>query len=111
MHAEIRKRVGEFLILLIYLVIDFFSLWDVSHFWALVAADIGIVALFLLDGGFSEYKIVVIGIVVTAICVVIFSLSHLSRPQNLGADGFNPRMNRHRQTRAAASHLKMQWWG
>ena len=46
-----QKRVGEFLILGLYLAIDAAEVWHRSHFWALFAAFIGIVALLLLDGG------------------------------------------------------------
>ncbi len=59
--AVIRKRIGEFLILLIYLAIDAFEVWPHSHVWALSAVVAGIVALMLLDGEFTYKWIAAVG--------------------------------------------------
>jgi hypothetical protein len=67
-----RKRLGEFLILLIYLLIEAFGIWPVSHFWCLTTTVIGIVALLFLDGAFSEKQIFAAATVVTIICCVIY---------------------------------------
>jgi hypothetical protein len=67
-----RKRLGEFLILLIYLLVEAFGIWPISHLWCLTTAVIGIVALLFLDGGFSEKQIFSAAMVVTIICCVIY---------------------------------------
>jgi hypothetical protein len=68
----IGKRLGEFLILAIYLAVDVNETWHHSHFWTLAIALIGIVALLLLDGGFSWRQIAASATVVLAACVVIY---------------------------------------
>ncbi len=69
---SIGKRVGEFLILGLYLVVDIEEIWPKSHFWALIAALVGVLALLLLDGGFSKIGIIYAGLVTTVVCVVIY---------------------------------------
>jgi hypothetical protein len=67
-----RKRLGEFLILLIYLVIEGYGLWSVSHFWALTAGIAGFVALLFLDGEFSGKQILSYASAALAGCLVIY---------------------------------------
>lgn len=69
---SLRKRVGEFLILAIYLAIDVYDVWPKSHLWALLAAFAGILALLLLDGGISVRHIWFVSAVTVVICVVIY---------------------------------------
>jgi len=72
MTSSNKKRIGEFLILLVYLVIDGYGLWPVSHFWALTGGFIGIVALLFLDGEFSGLQISGIAAIALVGCVVIY---------------------------------------
>jgi len=72
MPAEIRKRLGEFFILFIYLAIDGYGLWPISHFWSLTVGVAGFVALLFLDGGFSEYKISLYTAILLVGCVVFY---------------------------------------
>src|SRR5271168_2042138 len=73
-HTEpsIKKRLGEFLILGLYLVLDLVHIWPTHHFYALVAAFVGFAALLLLDGGFSTKQIVATLACVGVGCVVIY---------------------------------------
>jgi hypothetical protein len=67
-----RKRLGEFLILLIYLLIEGFGIWPFSHFWCLTTTVAGIVALLFLDGGFTERQIGIAAAVMVIICSIIY---------------------------------------
>jgi hypothetical protein len=69
---SIGKRIGEFLILGIYLAIDVSEFWHKYHFWSLVAALIGIVALLLLDGGVSRKHIASSATVAVLACIGIY---------------------------------------
>lgn len=66
------KRIGEVLILAIYLAVDVSEVWPKSHFWALVLAFAGVLALSLLDGGLSKGQIAGVNVVAASICVVIY---------------------------------------
>jgi hypothetical protein len=66
------KRVGEFLILGLYLAVDAAELWHRSHFWALFAAWFGVLALLLLDGGFSRKAMGVIASTAAIFCAVVY---------------------------------------
>ena len=88
MDKEVRKRIGEFLILFIYLLIEAFGIWPISHIWALTTTVAGIVALALLDGALSGLWVSIIGAAFWAISVGISAcLRKLQRP---GAAGFSP---------------------
>jgi hypothetical protein len=54
---SIGKRIGEVLILGLYLAVDAFEVWPHSRVFALVSVPIGVAALLLLDGGFSTKRI------------------------------------------------------
>jgi hypothetical protein len=69
---NIGKRVGEFLILGIYLVIDVVELWHITHLGTLAAAFVGVIALLLLDGGFSRRQIAAIGGFTVVACVALY---------------------------------------
>jgi hypothetical protein len=69
---SIGKRIGEFLILALYLAVDAFEIWHRSHLGALFAAFVGVVALLLLDGRFSRRKIIVFAGTVAAACLAIY---------------------------------------
>lgn len=79
---SIRKRIGEFSILGLYLIIDAAEIWPRSHWLALVVALIGIVALLLLDGGFSTKRIIVIsGAIAVAFTVIYFVAPESETPE------------------------------
>jgi hypothetical protein len=69
---SVGKRIGEFLILGLYLVIDAVHLWPHSHFFALLAAIVGLIALLLLDGGFSKKQIAVLTSTMCAGCIAVY---------------------------------------
>jgi hypothetical protein len=77
-HSEpsVGKRIGEFLILSIYLVIDVEEVWPKSHFFALLAAAGGVLALLLLDGGISKKR----SAIIMAIAVVVSAAIYLIAP-------------------------------
>jgi hypothetical protein len=79
MSPSNRKRLGEFLILLIYLVIEGYSLWEISwpiaHFWALFAGVAGFVALLFMDGGFTESQISIYTAIAVAGSVLIYFIA------------------------------------
>jgi len=72
---SISKRIGEFLILGLYLVVDIEEIWPRSHFWALAAAVVGVLALLLLDGGFSRRMIAIISASTIATCSVVYLIA------------------------------------
>jgi hypothetical protein len=76
MSPSNRKRLGEFLILLIYLIIEGYGLWDISwpiaHFWALFAGVAGFVALLFMDGGLTGSQISIYTVIAIAGCVMIY---------------------------------------
>jgi hypothetical protein len=86
--AKIRKRIGEFLILLIYLVIDAFEVWPHSHGWALSAVVVGIVALMLLDGEFSYKSIAAVGTTASIVCAGIYAWAPPTRPDETENHGW-----------------------
>jgi hypothetical protein len=71
-----RKRLGEFLILFIYLLAEGYGLKDISwplpHFWALAAGVAGFIALLFLDGEFSGHQIFQYGATAFVVCIVIY---------------------------------------
>lgn len=72
MSANIGKRIGEFIVLAIYLAVDAFDIWPRSHLGCLVIAVLGLIGLLLLDGGFSGKSIVIIGAAATVASIAIF---------------------------------------
>lgn len=72
--AKISKRIGEFLILLIYLVIDAFEVWPRTHVGALLAFVAGLIALMLLDGEFSYKSLGGVGIAAATTSILIYVL-------------------------------------
>lgn len=70
--AKIRKRTGEFLILLIYLIIDAFEAWPRTHVGALLAFVAGLIALMLLDGEFSYRSVASAGVSAAVISALVF---------------------------------------
>jgi hypothetical protein len=72
MAPELRKRLGEFLILLIFVLVDAFGLWPQSHFWALLTGVAGIVVLLLLDGALSLVRVSVAAVVLSAIAAATY---------------------------------------
>jgi hypothetical protein len=80
-HSEpsVGKRIGELLILSIYLIIDVEEVWPKSHFFALLAAVAGVLALLLLGGGISKKRsavIMAIAIVASAAIYLIVPPAH-----------------------------------
>jgi hypothetical protein len=86
--SSIGKRVGEFLILAIYLAIDAVELWHRSHFWSLVAALAGVIALLLLDGGFTRKQIGISAVVAIMACVAIYLTAPLEPPEETEIHGW-----------------------
>jgi hypothetical protein len=83
-HSEhsVGKRIGEFLILALYLAIDAFEIWPHSHLFAVASIPVGVLALMLLDGGFSTKKMAIASAVVTALCAALyFSAPEEVRPE------------------------------
>jgi hypothetical protein len=78
--ASVGKRVGEALILALYLVIDAFEIWPHSHLFALASIPLGVLALMLLDGGFSKKTTKLATVVVAALCACLYVLSGPSSP-------------------------------
>jgi hypothetical protein len=77
---NIGKRIDQFLILGIYLAIDVFEFWHKSHFWTLVAALVGVIALLLLDGGFSKKQITISAAIGMLICLVVYFVAPPPEP-------------------------------
>jgi hypothetical protein len=72
---SIGKRVGEFMILALYLTVDGVEIWHRSHFWALLLAFLGLLALMLLDGGFSKRQYIsILGIALIS-CIALYSIA------------------------------------
>jgi hypothetical protein len=69
---SIGARIGEFLILGLYLVIDAVEIWPHHPVLALVASPIGTIALLLIFGGISTKSIAITGVAASAMCVVIY---------------------------------------
>lgn len=86
-----RKRLGEFLILLIYLIIEGYGLWDITwplpHFWALAAGVAGVVALLFLYGAFSEKQIAVYAGTATLCCIGIYLIAPRPLPFHIEYSG------------------------
>jgi hypothetical protein len=69
------KRVGEFLILALYLAIDAFEIWPHSHLFAVASIPVGVLALMLLDGGFSKKRMAIATGVVMVLCAALYFIS------------------------------------
>jgi hypothetical protein len=85
---SISKRIGEFLILGIYLAIDVVELWHITHLGTLAAAFLGVIALLLLDGGFSRGQMVAISSVAAIICLVIYVVAPPILPEETETHGW-----------------------
>jgi hypothetical protein len=85
---RIGKRIGEFLILGLYLAIDVVEIWHKSHFWTLVVAVIGGVALILLDGGFSWRQITVMTALSVVGCAMIYLVAPPILPEETETHGW-----------------------
>src|ERR1700722_5938344 len=88
--SSIRKRIGEFMILAIYLfgdVLGFWN-WDKYHVLCLFIAVFGIIALLLLDGGFSYRQIAMVaGLSVLGSIVISFALGPVPEPHPVEITG------------------------
>ena len=85
---QIGKRIGEFLILAIYLFLDVHSVWPESHIIALLVIPPGVVALMLLDGGFRTRWLVIITAALILICGVIYFVAPPILPEETEHHGW-----------------------
>src|SRR5262249_40493983 len=88
MGPEWRKRVGELLILLIYLLLEAFGIWPLSHFWALVTGVAGIVALLLFDGALTIARISGASGVLVVIAAMIYWFAGPNLPEETPEHGW-----------------------
>jgi hypothetical protein len=79
-NHSIGKRIGEFLILALYLVIDAFEIWPHSHLFAVASIPVGLLALLLLDGGFSQKRMAIITGVVSVLCAALYIITPAHEP-------------------------------
>jgi hypothetical protein len=89
-HSEtsIKKRVGEFLILALYLAIDAYEIWPHSHIVALALVPVGVVALLLLDGGVSTKRTCQTGAITILACVGIYFSAPPILPEETDTHGW-----------------------
>lgn len=69
---DVGQRIGEALILSLYLVIDAFEVWPHHPLLAAAAVPIGVLALLLLDGGFSKKRVAAVTAVATVLAVIAY---------------------------------------
>jgi len=67
---ERRRIIGEFIVLTIYLVLEVYGLWNISHFWTLFFAALGICALVFAEFPHKWFRIIS-GLTI-AICAIIY---------------------------------------
>ena len=76
MSSTIGKRIGEALILGVFLVVDVIDQWPKSHFTCLLLAVFGITGLVLLDGLFEKElpikRTLLTASITTAACTIIY---------------------------------------
>lgn len=70
MKREHRRIVGEFVILAIYLVLEVYAIWPVSHGWSLFFAALGITALVFAE--FPHNLFIYITLVTVAACILVY---------------------------------------
>jgi hypothetical protein len=69
---SVGQRIGEALILGLYLLIDAFEVWPRHPLLAAIAIPVGVLALLLLDGGFSKKRVAMATAVAGCLAVVAF---------------------------------------
>lgn len=83
---KIRKRIGEALILLIYLLFDFRDEWPKSHALALIAGVIGICAIALMEMTWRRWSI--FAIAATVIAAIVFAAAPAEVPEETAYHGW-----------------------
>jgi hypothetical protein len=79
LSADIRKRIGEFGLYGIFILVDAFEVWPQSHFVALLAFVGGLIFLLLIDRGFSRTFIFVVSALA---CVASFVIYFAAAPSS-----------------------------
>jgi hypothetical protein len=83
LSISIGKRLGEALILSVYLAVDVLDVWPKSHVGCLVIAFLGVLGIVLFDGMFEDAfplkRVVAIGSITVIACVIVyFAAPHFS---------------------------------
>jgi len=71
---RIRKRVGEFLVYTIFVLVDAFEFWEKSHLLCLAIALVGLFGVLLIDG-LRAKRLVPLMALAVAICALIFEFA------------------------------------
>ncbi len=79
MSTSVGKRIGEALILSVYLAVDAFDVWPKSHVGCLVLAFTGVLGILLLDGflerSFPVKRVIVLCLIAFAACVLVYFIA------------------------------------
>lgn len=86
MDRERRRVIGEFIVLAIYLVLEVYGLWNISHFWTLFFAALGVCALVFAEFPHNWFRI--ISALTIAICAIIYYVAPPILPDETETHGW-----------------------